>query len=39
MNSFLEPVTLLKMDFFRDIFQGFCLKVLEDFFYTPGYLQ
>ena len=36
MNSFLEPVALLKMNFYQGIFQGFCLKVLEDFFYrTP----
>ena len=33
MNSFLEPVTLLKMNFFLGIFQGFYLKVSEDFFY------
>ena len=32
MNSFLEPVTLLKMNFFLRIFQGFCFKVSEDFF-------
>ena len=34
MNSFLEPVTLLKMNFFLGIFQGFYLKVSEDFFYN-----
>ena len=33
MNSFLEPAALLKMDFYRSIFQGFCLKVLQDLFY------
>ena len=33
MNSFLEPVALLKMNFRWVIFQGFCLKVSEDFFY------
>ena len=33
MNSFLEPAALLKMDFYRSIFQRFCLKVSEDFFY------
>ena len=32
MNSFLEPVTLLKMNFFLDIFVGFCLQVSEVFF-------
>ena len=32
MNSFLEPATLLKMDFSLDIFQGFCLNISEDFF-------
>ena len=36
MNSFLEPVALLKMGFYWGVFQGFCLKVLEDFFHrTP----
>ena len=36
MNSFLEPATLLKVNFFLDIFQGFYLKVSMDFFYrTP----
>ena len=33
MNSFLEPAALPKMNFYRDIFQGFCLKVSEDFCY------
>ena len=33
MSSFLEPVTLLKMNYFLGIFQGFYLKVSEDFFY------
>ena len=37
MNLFLEPSlfleTLLKTNFFLDIFQGFCLKVSEDFFH------
>ena len=33
MNSFLEPVTLQKINFFIGIFQGFCLKVSEDFFH------
>ena len=32
MNSFLESATLLKMEFFLNIFQGFCLKVSEYFF-------
>ena len=32
MTSFLEPLTLLKMNFFWRIFQGFCLEVSEDFF-------
>ena len=32
MKSFLEPSTLLKMNFFVGIFLGFCLKVSEDFF-------
>ena len=32
MNSFLEPTTLLKMNFFLGIFQQFCLKVLEYLF-------
>ena len=32
MNSFLERSTLLKKNFFLGIFQGFCLKVSEDFF-------
>ena len=32
MNSFLEPATLLKINFSLGIFQGFCLKVSEDFF-------
>ena len=36
MNSFLDPAPLLKMNFFVGIFQGLCLKVLEDFFHkTP----
>ena len=36
MNLFLEPVTLLKMNFFLGIFQGFCLIVPKDYFYkTP----
>ena len=26
MNSFLEPGTLLKMNFFLGIFRGFCLE-------------
>ena len=34
MNElFLGAETLLKMNFVLDIFQGFCLKILEDFFY------
>ena len=33
MNSFLEPTTLRKMSFSLGIFQGFCLKVSEDFFH------
>ena len=33
MNSFLELAALLKMIFHWRIFQGFCLKVSEDFFY------
>ena len=33
MNSFTTPATLLKMNFFLGIFQEFCLKVPEDFFY------
>ena len=32
MNSLLEPATLLKINFFLDVFQGFCLKVSGDFF-------
>ena len=32
MNSFLEPVVLLKMNFYRGIFQGFCFEVSADFF-------
>ena len=32
MNSFSERATLLKKKFFLGIFQGFCLKVSEDFF-------
>ena len=32
MNSFLEPATLLKMNFFLGISQGFSLKVSVDFF-------
>ena len=32
MKSFLERVTLRKKKFFLGIFQGFCLKVSEDFF-------
>ena len=32
MNSFLGRATLLKKNFFLGIFQGFCLKVSEDFF-------
>ena len=41
MNSFLEPVTLIKINFFLVIFQGYCLKVSEDFFYhgTSMHLQ
>ena len=39
MNSFLEPATLLKLNFFLGIFQGFCLKVLEDLFHRiPLYI-
>ena len=34
-NSFLVPATLLKINFFLDIFQGFCLKVSEDFYWAP----
>ena len=33
MNSFLETVAFLKMNFYGGFFQGFCLKVSEDFFY------
>ena len=33
MNSFLELVTVIKMNFFLVILQGFSLKVLEDFFH------
>ena len=33
MNSFLEPTTLRKMNFSLGIFQGFYLKVSEDFFH------
>ena len=33
MNLFLESATLLKMNFFLDIFQRFCLKVSKDFFH------
>ena len=39
MNSFLEPATLLKMNFFLGAFQGFYLKVSEDFFHrTPSWI-
>ena len=39
MNSFLESATLLKMNFFLGIFQGFSVKVLEDLFHrTPPYI-
>ena len=33
MNSFLELVTVIKMNFFLGILQGFSLKVPEDFFH------
>ena len=33
INSFLEPATLLKINFFLNIFQALCLKVSEDFFH------
>ena len=36
MNSFLEPVALLKVNFDWAIFQGFCLKIPEDFFYRTS---
>ena len=37
MISFLEPGTLLKMNFFWGIFEEFCLKFSEDIFYrTPS---
>ena len=37
MNSFLEPVALLRMNFYWGIFPRFCLKISEDFFYrTPA---
>ena len=41
MNSFLEPASLLKMNFFLGIFQEIYLKVSEDIFYheTPILLQ
>ena len=39
MNLFLEPATLLKMNFFLDIFEGFCLKVSEDIFSQNTSLQ
>ena len=32
MNSFLEAAVLLKLNFYRGIFQGFCFKVSADFF-------
>ena len=36
MNSALESVTLIKVDFFLGIFQEFYLQVSEDLFYrTP----
>ena len=38
MNSFLEPGTLLKMNFFLGIFQGFCLKASENFFHREPFL-
>ena len=39
MNSFLEPAALLKMNFYFGIFQGFYLKVSENFFYrTPPFI-
>ena len=33
MNSFLEGPTLLKMNSFVFVFEGFCLKVSDDFFH------
>ena len=39
MNLFLEPATLPKMNFFLDIFEGFCLKVSEDIFSQNTSLQ
>ena len=36
MNSFLEPVALLKMNFYGGIFQAFCLKVSENLFYRTS---
>ena len=39
MNSILNPATLLKVNFFLGVFQGFCLEVSEAFFYrTPLYV-
>ena len=36
MSSFLKPAALLKMNSYWGIFQGFCLKVSEEFIYrTP----
>ena len=38
MNSFFEPVILLKMNFLLGIFQDFCLKVSVDFFYHGTFM-
>ena len=39
MNSFLKAATLLKINVFLGIFQGFCLKVSEDLFHIiPLYI-
>ena len=36
MSPFLKPAALLKMNSYWGIFQGFCVKVSEEFFYrTP----
>ena len=33
MNSFVESVALVKMNFYWGIFQEFCLEVSEEFFF------
>ena len=39
MNSFLEPATFIKNDFFLRYFSRFLFNVLEDFFHrTPPFI-